>query len=589
MHGTRLGGRWSRKARRGLDGRSHRPRCAGHRHGRAGRCGHWSTRHDLHAARALLGRGPGGCGTNLCCGNRRWRQVQCLGDHGRYPNGGDSRLHRCGLHRPREREHLRRHGLDLCGDRLRGCHRGRRHHADGTTIDIVVDGGGGCVGRIDVRDVGDITDVRHIDVADIIGADRVGRPVDLLGAERDPSDRAVAIRPALRAAVLPADGDVEGEADEADQCRGIGRPDGGGDHDALLRRHPAPAAALLHPAAVVERCEPPGCVIDPGPAPWRDIAPMTVPVGDPVGFDRGIPDPVVLRAHCPGTGGGQRIAAGHLHHHLRRCDRAWRVGWRVAWRGHHHPPLGGQPGGQERTAQRRADAGTETVGPCHLRGLARRDGQCSGSNVNIGAAFHHGHGRGARRVAGKDLVASRAADSHHAAWGGDLVDFARLHRAHPQVDSPLNGRCRELAVIEGADIEFGRLIECHVHIADIDLRDGGRLGPECISGGDGVVQRSGVPGLLIRGPERHGPRQSRHAADAGRRVVSGGDLLRVKGREGKGGDRQAADHERSGQQDQLAAVGLHVWLLCSRGITGPGNTNEDRMIKAKIRRSFQLE
>src|SRR5690606_13430122 len=68
-------------------------------------------------------------------------------------------------------------------------------------------------------------------------------------------------------------------ADEGDQRRCIYRT-----HVARTWQ-PAPAAADIHPAARVRRCETPRCVVHPGPAAGRDPAPVAVAVRRPAGGD----------------------------------------------------------------------------------------------------------------------------------------------------------------------------------------------------------------------------------------------------------------------------------------------------------------
>src|SRR5262249_56286850 len=64
-------------------------------------------------------------------------------------------------------------------------------------------------------------------------------------------------------------------------------------------RYPSPPSTDIHPAAVVERRKAPGCVVNPGIAPWIDIRPVSVTVGRPT-HDCGVrePDRPVFR-HLP--------------------------------------------------------------------------------------------------------------------------------------------------------------------------------------------------------------------------------------------------------------------------------------------------
>src|SRR5690606_31346533 len=104
--------------------------------------------------------------------------------------------------------------------------------------------------------------VATIDVGEVITRAAVPRHVDVAWAEREPAHRAAA-------------GDAHAEAaaaDKGDQGRGVDRAHVARSGD------PAPAAADVGPASVMEGREAPGGVVDPGPAPRIDPRPVTVAV-----------------------------------------------------------------------------------------------------------------------------------------------------------------------------------------------------------------------------------------------------------------------------------------------------------------------
>src|SRR5208337_5426975 len=59
-------------------------------------------------------------------------------------------------------------------------------------------------------------------------------------------------------------------------------------------RDPGPAPVDPRPAAVMERREPPGLVVDPGPAPRAEVAPVSLAIRHPRRSDLGIPDAAVV-------------------------------------------------------------------------------------------------------------------------------------------------------------------------------------------------------------------------------------------------------------------------------------------------------
>ena len=129
--------------------------------------------------------------------------------------------------------------------------------------------------------------------AQIVPANRITRTIDLVGREGRPAD-------GVGAADVPANA-----AQKRHQSRGI---DGLGGHAA---RNPRPAAIDLSPAAIVERREAPGLVIDPGIAPRFDKRPVTITIRRPVGWHRSrIPDLAVLRIAGKVAGGVEIAKTG---------------------------------------------------------------------------------------------------------------------------------------------------------------------------------------------------------------------------------------------------------------------------------------
>src|SRR5690606_21807556 len=85
-----------------------------------------------------------------------------------------------------------------------------------------------------------------------------------------------------------------GTAEPADQCRRI--------HRANVSRawHPAPAVANVSPAAVMEWRETPARIVDPRPAPRRNVRPAAEAVWSPVVGDVSrAPDITVFRFADP--------------------------------------------------------------------------------------------------------------------------------------------------------------------------------------------------------------------------------------------------------------------------------------------------
>ncbi len=163
------------------------------------------------------------------------------------------------------------------------------------------------------RQIGDIGDVRHVDVADVVDARRVGRSVFLVGREREPADRLVAVMPIVRMPATTADEDDQGR--RVDWTLDDHRP-----------RHPAPAIADIGPAAVMERREAPGRIVDPRPAPRCNPAPMPIAIRRPIDRNRlRIPDRAITRLLAPATGGVEVLISGCFRRDVARCYRLGRT------------------------------------------------------------------------------------------------------------------------------------------------------------------------------------------------------------------------------------------------------------------------
>jgi hypothetical protein len=153
-------------------------------------------------------------------------------------------------------------------------------------VDVVID-----VGDLNAIDDGGVVDV---DAFDVTLRDVVGRAVDVTGAKWEP-----------RHAGANRDANSEAwAANPGDECRSVDRTNiGHGHHRGTRRdRHPAPHSANDNPAAVMERSEPPGRVVNPSPSPGRNPNPVAIAIGRPAD-DRGVwePDRAVVRRRAPAT------------------------------------------------------------------------------------------------------------------------------------------------------------------------------------------------------------------------------------------------------------------------------------------------
>ena len=495
--------------RRGGNRRTQDRQCNGHRDRRRTRNGigvfrhralhrrrrHGSHRYDHRTRR----RGPDRYGGSRCGQFQGSR-------HDRSHTGCRScRLHRVAAFAVRPSQGLRCDDLRPRRHRLRSGHRRDRHHRRRAPVHKIIHGG-------DVGDIVDGCNVTDISCPRIAVAGFVGREVSLARPQRHPTHRTVrSIRP-----LAPAcpNRDTDADADETHQRRRINRSLARPIPGFPFGRNPAPARSFLHPAPIMRWREPPGSIVDPGPTPRRDIAPMPVAVRHPGLRDRRIPDRTVLWAVRPIAHRRQLVPAGHRRHHRGRCHACG-----LSWA--RHAALIGQTRGQERVGQRRHDADREIAGPFDPPGLHGRERQRRVGAVDAGRTLHDRHGRRMIGIAGHDFVGTGRNDRHRPTRRRDAVDIVGRHRTHPQEDRALRLRRLHAAVVQHIDVEFGGLVEREIRLPQVDVRRRTRLRPECIAGGDGVIHRRRPPLRLPDGVERHRAQQASHPADTRWRIDHG--------------------------------------------------------------------
>src|SRR5271166_932078 len=152
----------------------------------------------------------------------------------------------------------------------------------------------------------DIRDIAEIRVADVIQIAGVAWPIDLARGEREPGDG--------RSGNV---GDAEPDAGGSEKGNDGWDIDGVRDKAA---RNPGPVLADKSPAAVMERGKSPGLIVDPGPAPRRDPAPMAVTIGCPI-YGHLVRDPegAVFGVAVPASRSVELGKAGHRWRNVIGC------------------------------------------------------------------------------------------------------------------------------------------------------------------------------------------------------------------------------------------------------------------------------
>ncbi len=392
----------------------------------------------------------------------------------------------------------------------------------------VVDDGG------DVRDVGD---VRDIDVAHVARADAVGRYVDLARRQRHPADSGPATH---------GDADLQARpADPGDQRRRVDRAAHVG------ARRPAPAAADVDPATVVERRKAPGRVVDPGPAPGRHPGPAAGGVRRPAGRDAARhPQRAVLGVLLPGAVAVEVFDAGHLGRDVARRDAAV-----VAAVAFGHPA-------REGVAHRFQDAVLRGVGVVEpeLGPLVAVHGQRAARALVERLAGEHGDAAGV--VFAVETVAAGALGGEAAFTGAQLELRHRLAAAQAHGQAATVQMQRQVLVVEPQHLELAATVQAQGGRADADLRAPVAIGGHAVAGGQRAVAFGGDPFALFRVVEPHLALHLGDAADAAGRV----DRLALRLRGHGGGERGAGLQGREGTQGRQGQAVQQTGGVASHGV-----------------------
>ena len=361
----------------------------------------------------------------------------------------------------------------------------------------------------DLGDLGHVRDVGDVDVLDVGRAAAVARHKNLARRKRKPADHR--LLPALtpdRDRHLHA-----GPSNPGDQRRRIDRA------QHALPRHPEPAAAALHPAAVMERRKAPRGVVDPGPAPRLHPCPVACAVRCPAGVNatRG-PDGAVVGVVVPAAVTVKLVGAGHGGRDIARgCDAVTaldeaitlavpgckrvdcRVVEAVLSRACGIEPELGAPPGCDRQATVRA----------FVAGLPGQDGDDAGPR-------HAGPPRRTRFAV--NAVSSGALQVKTAGVGGDF-NLARLRIvAHQHRDAALVQEHHEAVVVQRAHFKLGVGVEAHGGGAELQLGPRAPFGADPVGAGDRAVAHRADPFTTVRAVEPDQPGHIGQPGDARRRV-----------------------------------------------------------------------
>ena len=324
----------------------------------------------------------------------------------------------------------------------------------------------GLVGRAARRAAREQAHLRRVHCAPIAAAAGVVRVVRLARCQRNPAD----VRPGASPVVRTA-------ADPRHHGRRIDGP-----RDAVPRR-PAPGAADVHPASVVERREAPRRVVDPGPAPGTHDHPVAVAVWRPTRRHGGrVPHLPVLGIRLPAAVAVEVFSAGHLGRDVlgHRDPIVLAVGTRR--------PIG------KVVALRVAPGVVSGV----LRALAPQLGAAAGRNaeravVTLELQLADPGGADARIVATVDPEVADAA-RREPPFGGGHFDLARhLGRAHAHRNAAVVQEQIDAIVVEPADLQLAAAGQAHHGRTDANLEAPGVIDRDPVAAGQRAVALEADP------------------------------------------------------------------------------------------------
>src|SRR5208283_2456118 len=248
-------------------------------------------------------------------------------------------------------------------------------------------------------------------------------------------------------------------------------------------RDPGPAPVDPRPAAVMERREPPGLVVDPGPAPRAEVAPVSLAIRHPRRSDLRIPDAAVVLSLSPRSVQGKVGPARQLQHGQGR-RRAMRL---------RRPAQRSRSLVNERTVLESLDPAGKLLGPLDDGRLVADDLEAEIRGADLGCPLDDADLRRVLRVAGRDIVAARSLERDHAARGSDGP--ALVVSKPGEVDQHLALRLSraENLIVQLNNVEFSGGVHRQRVRTDLQLSPRVRLRPERVTRRNGKIQRRSVP------------------------------------------------------------------------------------------------
>ncbi len=275
---------------------------------------------------------------------------------------------------------------------------------------------------------------------------------------------------------------------------------------AVAARGPAPALVEHDPAAVVRRRITPRGVVDPGPAPWRDIGPAAVAVGRPARRHRTRhPDRAVFAVVAPHAVLVELFVAGHF-----AVDVTGRGDALVAAVAQQGPvveaAVGGQRGAQAALAQLGAAPGAH--------------GQAVAVAVDLGQALEHTDHGDVLVATGVDADAARLAHDHAPVRGRQLEAGEHLGIADAHAGAAVVQVQAQAVVAHFGDLERGFGVEPHRGRADPELGARAAPGRDLVARGQRPVdaRRVGFVAVAVGG-QRDVALGERDAPDQRRQVL----------------------------------------------------------------------
>ena len=274
-------------------------------------------------------------------------------------------------------------------------------------------------------------------------------------------------------------------------------------------RAPAPPATIKVPTAIVKGSEAPRFVVNPGPAPRADVAPIADAVGSPIRLNIvGVPNGADIGLLAPSAVVIEIGSAGHVGRNV-LC----RNGILFAQVSIIGPLI------QAIRRRRLSDSGLDVViGAVEHAALARLEIVGLAAGCDLAFAADNGNAGGVAVFVYVDPESAGLGDVENRIRGVHFVHVTFANFADTKIDSTFSDAHLGDSLVEIEEGKSGHAAEMNGDHAGLEFSARIFVGPELIANGHGAVQRSATPIAGTTGLDGNGTIDVTDTSDTGRRI-----------------------------------------------------------------------